>query len=106
MNLRAQLIIDSFVTDGSSINASVTGVLAYYSVYEVVLRSSDGSLPDGDYVVQLWNNLTLVASTDYDFDSSAVPDSSSVFAGDSSIDSSEAKEASTIQVVNGVGYGI
>ncbi len=106
----AELKVENIITDGSSVSADITGVLAYYCVYKIILEAADSSgLPNGDYVLSLWQNRNLLATTEYDFyDSSLVgppPDSSQIY-DSSNVDSSQAKSLTSIQIVNGVGYGI
>lgn len=60
----AQLELSAILTDGSTLDVTVAGVLTSYAKYDVTLTASDGTLPDGTYSLQIWYNLTLLAGTD------------------------------------------
>lgn len=63
----AKLSITGVQTDGSTLSFSISGVLTSHAVYDVTLEAADSSLPDGEYHLQLWKNMDLLASTDQPF---------------------------------------
>lgn len=92
----AQLTISGVVTDGSSLSIDVEGVLVSHAVYTVTIQAADDSLPDGQYHLQLWDGLTLQASTDQPYAEYYASPSPPPFLEDSA----------AIEVVDGVGTGV
>ena len=61
----ATLTLSNVQTDGSTLSATLAGVVATHTDYTIALQAENGSLPDGDYKLELYDaTKTLLASTD------------------------------------------
>lgn len=61
--MSAAITISNIVTDGSTLAADVQGTITTHADITVTLTAKDGDLPAGTYRLEMYDGLTLLAST-------------------------------------------